>query len=102
MIDGVWVGRTIVMDEVIPFHLTELLVSAQIPTFGSALFSYHFIILASKEVGDLLARGFNHICKQQGSSGVEAPCQINKELTLLLSFKMVNAKRGEDTTQRRR
>ena len=71
------------MDEVIPFHLAELLVPAQIPTLGQALLTYHFIILASKELGDPLGRRLNEISEQESSSCFQTLCYLDEELALL-------------------
>src|SRR6266567_3151094 len=92
MIDGIRIRRSIVMDEVIPFHLTELLVPAQIPTLGQALLTYHFIILASKELGDPLGRRLNEISEQESSSCFQTLCYLDEELALLRASEMVNTK----------
>lgn len=82
--------RSIIMGEVIPFHLAELLVPAQIPTLGQALLTYHFIILASKELGDPLVRRLNQVSEQEGSSCFQTLCYLDEELALLRASQMVN------------
>src|SRR5579862_4376351 len=84
VINGIRISRTIVIAEIIPLHLAELIISAQVPALLQTLLSHNFIILASKEVGNAPCSRLNEISKQEGPSSFKVSNHINKELAFLL------------------